>query len=53
MKKWKKQCNSQLREYLKNTDVDFSGHNCKKFINRWTAPDDGRSYWDTPKAYRK
>jgi hypothetical protein len=53
MKKWKKDCNSEVREYLKNPENELSLGRIRKFTNRWIAPDDGRQYYDEPRGYRK
>lgn len=51
MKKWKKQCNDTIR--TQSIDPEKEIFSPKKMICRWSAPDDGRSYWDDPKARRK
>lgn len=53
MKKWKKQCNSEIREKLKDLNLSIELGDIKRMTNRWSAPDDGKTYWDDPKAYRK
>lgn len=53
MKKWKKTCNSEIREYLKNPEKELSFGLIRKFTNRWTAPDDGKQYYNEPQGYRK
>ncbi len=52
MKKWKNDCNNTLRNMPIDEENDL-GKVYKKVTDRWTAPDDGRSYWDDPKARRK
>lgn len=49
MKWWKRQCNGKIRRIPIDEDIGYY----KKHTNRWTAPDDGRHYWDDPKARRK
>lgn len=49
MAKWKTQCNRKVR---KSYDLEDGGY-YKKAICRWMAPDDGKHYWDDPKARRK
>ena len=53
MKKWKRQCNARYREYLKNEEEPPSLNHNRKFVSRWAAPDDGKYFWENPKAYRK
>lgn len=49
MKKWKKQCNRSLRR----VSVEEELYAVKKMIDRWSAPDDGRSCSDDNKDARK
>lgn len=49
MKKWKIQCNDIIRL----TEEVPNGNSYKKVTNRWSAPDDGRHWWEDPKGYRK
>jgi hypothetical protein len=53
MKKWKAQCNDKIRHKPIDDENEDLGKIYKKVTNRWTAPDDGKTYWDEPKARRK
>lgn len=53
MKEWKKQCNSEFRSKVKGSEERHPLTAHKRYIDRCTAPNDGKQYWDDPKAYRK
>lgn len=49
MKAWKRQCNSSTRQRGVEEDI----RDWKKRTDRWSAPDDGKRYWNDPKERRK
>lgn len=51
MKGWKKEMTRKLRR--EPIGVDTVDLNPKKYGSHWQAPNDGKSYWDNPKGYRK
>lgn len=52
MKKWKKQCNGRIRQIA--IDEELGGKSFVRKVNeRWSAPDDGKRWWDDPRALRK
>lgn len=54
MKFWKKTNERILRKEESPEKSDLpSGSYYKKINDAWCAPNDGKHYWDNPKAYRK
>ncbi len=49
---WKNQCNRSLRRIDDDQEIP-NGKHYRKITDPWTRPDDGKQYWDDPKARRK
>jgi hypothetical protein len=49
MKDWKKSANKKLRKVPVDRDVLPD----KREVDKWSAPNDGKHYWDDNKATRK
>lgn len=52
MSSWKTECNRIIRRIPIEDEIGNMSY-FKRLIERYTAPDDGRHYWDNPKARRK
>jgi predicted alpha/beta hydrolase len=54
MKDWKRMCNRKIRR-ISMDDPDEWGYekSYKKINDRWLSPEEGKNYWDSPKARRK
>ncbi len=53
MRAAKRQAAKRLRTHLnKNDDTEYAKR-FKLFEERWNWPDDGKQWWDDPRAYRK
>lgn len=53
MKKAKNLANHRIRQKLKLGEDIPDGKFYKRLDERWTWPDDGKQYWNDPRAYRK
>lgn len=51
MKDWKKSMNRKMRQA--KTTEDGINPTPKQFGSSWTAPHDGKHYYDKPEGYRK
>lgn len=52
MKWWKRNCNGKIRRIPIDDEIG-NGKTYTRRVERYSAPDDGKHYWDDPKAYRK
>ncbi len=53
MRSAKKQANRRLRRHLNHTQDTAYAKKFKLFEERWSWPDDGKQWWEHPKAYIK
>lgn len=49
MKDWKKMMAGKMRR----APIDDVNPDPRQFGSMWQAPNDGKTYWNNPKAYRK
>ena len=53
MRSAKQKANRRLRRLLNQTSDTEYAKKFKQFEERWSWPDDGKQWWEHPKAYRK
>ena len=53
MKQAKKLANHRVRQKIKSGEDIPNGRIYRRLEERYTWPDDGKQYWDDPRAYRK